>query len=127
MALLDESNLLAERARHAKFRTNHVGTKLNEAELHELGELVAKRKETPAELIRGLILRELKRDKEGLRPSVEMVEITALRLQIINLLKPVLTGIKMTPETFDAIVSEVRKRKAGSAADVLHDYEAAQT
>ena len=27
MALLDESNLLAERARHAKFRTNHVGTK----------------------------------------------------------------------------------------------------
>jgi hypothetical protein len=80
MALLDESNLLAERARHAKFRTNHVGTKLNEAELHELGELVAKRKETPAELIRGLILRELKRDKAGIKPSVEMVEITALRL-----------------------------------------------
>jgi hypothetical protein len=50
MALLDESNLLAERARHAKFRTNHVGTKLNEAELHELGELVAKRKETPVSL-----------------------------------------------------------------------------
>jgi len=69
MALLDESNLLAERARHAKFRTNHVGTKLNEAELHELGELVAKRKESPAELIRGLILRELKRDKEGMRPK----------------------------------------------------------
>ena len=47
MALLDESNLLAERARHAKFRTNHVGTKLNEAELHELGELVrsAKRRQ----------------------------------------------------------------------------------
>ena len=70
MALLDESNLLAERARHAKFRTNHVGTKLNEAELHELGELVAKRKEIPAELILGLVLRELKRDKEGLKPSV---------------------------------------------------------
>jgi hypothetical protein len=123
MALLDESNLLAERARHAKFRTNHVGTKLNEAELHELGELVAKRKETPAELIRGLILRELKQDKQGMRPSVEMVEITALRLQIINLLKPVLTGTKMTPETFDAIVQEVRIRKRGCALDVLKDYE----
>jgi hypothetical protein len=123
MALLDESNLLAERARHAKFRTNHVGTKLNEAELHELGELVAKRKETPAELIRGLILRELKQDKEGMKPSVEMVEITALRLQIINLLKPVLTGTKITPETFDAIVQEVRIRKRGCALDVLKDYE----
>jgi hypothetical protein len=123
MALLDESNLLAERARHAKFRTNHVGTKLNESELHELGELVAKRKETPAELIRGLILRELKRDKEGMRPSAEMVEITALRLQIINLLKPVLTGIKMTPDCFDGIVKEVKLRKRGLALEVLEDYE----
>jgi hypothetical protein len=119
MALLDESNLLAERARHAKFRTNHVGTKLNEAELHELGELVAKRKETPAELIRGLILRELKRDKEGIKPSVEMIEITAIRLQIVNLLKPLLTGTKMTPETFDAIIQEVKVRKRGSALDIL--------
>jgi hypothetical protein len=34
----------------------------------------------------------LKQDKQGMRPSVEMVEITALRLQIINLLKPVPLG-----------------------------------
>ena len=119
MALLDESNLMAERARHAKFRTNHVGTKLNEAELHELGELVAKRKETPAELIRGLILRELKQDKEGLRPSAELIEITAIRLQIVNLLKPLLTGIKATPEAFDAIIQEVRTPERGCALDVL--------
>jgi len=123
MALLDESNLLAERARHAKFRTNHVGTKLNEAELHELGELVAKRKETPAELIRGLILRELKRDKEGMRPSVEMIEITAIRLQIVNLLKPVLTGIKVTPEVFDGVIKEVKNRKRGLALEILEEYE----
>ena len=32
MAMLNESNLLAMKARAAKFRTNHVGTKLNEAE-----------------------------------------------------------------------------------------------
>jgi hypothetical protein len=114
---------MAERARHAKFRTNHVGTKLNEAELHELGELVAKRKETPAELIRGLILRELKQDKEGLRPSVEMIEITAIRLQIMNLLKPVLTGIKVTPDVFEAIIKEVKNRKRGLALEVLEDYE----
>ena len=29
MAILEEANLLAERARHAKHRTHHVGTKLN--------------------------------------------------------------------------------------------------
>jgi hypothetical protein len=125
MALLDESNLLAERARHAKFRTNHVGTKLNEAELHELGELVAKRKETPAELIRGLILRELKRDKEGLKPSAELIEITAIRLQIVNLLKPVLTGIKLTPEVFDGVIKEVKNRKRGLALEILEEHEKA--
>ena len=123
MALLDESNLLAERARHAKFRTNHVGTKLNEAELHELGELVAKRKETPAELIRGLILRELKRDKEGLRPSPELIEITAIRLQIVNMLRPVLTGIKVTPEVVEGIIKEIKNRKRALAVEILDEYE----
>ena len=34
MAMLNESNLLAMKAKAAKFRTHHVGTKLNEAELH---------------------------------------------------------------------------------------------
>jgi hypothetical protein len=125
MALLDESNLLAERARQAKFRTNHVGTKLNEAELHELGELVSKRKETPAELIRGLILRELKRDKEGLKPSAELIEITAIRLQIVNLLRPVLTGIKVTPEVFDGVIKEVKNRKRALAMEILEEYEKA--
>jgi hypothetical protein len=32
MAMLNESNLLAMKAKAAKFRTHHVGTKLNEAE-----------------------------------------------------------------------------------------------
>jgi len=123
MTLLDESNLLAERARHAKFRTNHVGTKLNEAQLHELGELVAKRKETPAELIRGLFLRELKRDKEGLRPSPELIEITAIRLQIVNMLRPVLTGIKVTPEVVEGIIKEIKNRKRALAVEILDEYE----
>jgi hypothetical protein len=69
MALLDGKNLAAEASKRARFRVHHVGTKLNEAELHELEALAAKRKETQAELIRGLILHELARDAEGLRPS----------------------------------------------------------
>jgi hypothetical protein len=62
-------SLAAEAAKRARFRVHHVGTKLNEAELRELEALAAKRKETQAELIRGLILHELARDAEGLRPS----------------------------------------------------------
>ena len=59
MALLDEKNLAAEAARRARFRVHHVGTKLNEAEVRELEALATKRSQTHAELIRGLILREI--------------------------------------------------------------------
>ena len=96
MALLDEKNLAAEAAKRARFRVHHVGTKLNEAELHELEGLAAKRNETQAELIRGLILREIEQDKTGLRLSAEMVEITACRLLLVNLLSPLAKREAMT-------------------------------
>jgi hypothetical protein len=40
MALLDETRLAAEKARRAKYRLHHVGTKLNEGELREFEALV---------------------------------------------------------------------------------------
>ena len=44
MALLNENNLAAEAGRRARFRVHHVGTKLNEAEVHELEALAARRR-----------------------------------------------------------------------------------
>jgi len=124
MALLDEKNLAGEAAKRARYRVHHVGTKLNEAELHELEALAAKRNETQAELIRGLVLREIEQDKTGLRPSAEMVEITACRLLLVNLLGPLAKGEAMTPEAFNGIVDEVKKQKARVARDRLKDHEA---
>jgi hypothetical protein len=89
MALLDEKNLAAE-AERARFRVHQVGTKRNQSKLHELEVLAAK--QTQAELIRRLILRELEQDKTGFRPSAEMVEITACRLLLVNLLAEEVTG-----------------------------------
>ena len=124
MALLDEKNLEAEAAKRARFRVHHVGTKLNQAELHELEVLATKRKQTQAELIRGLVLRELEHDKTGLRPSAEMVEITACRLLLVNLLGPLAKGQEMTSEVFDGIVDLVRSQKVRVAQDRLKDHEA---
>jgi len=124
MALLDEKNLAAEAAKRARFRVHHVGTKLNEAELHELEVLAAKRKQTQAELIRGLVLRAIEQDQTGLRPSAEMVEITACRLLLVNLLGPMAKGQAITQEGFDGIVDEVKKQKARVARDRLKDHEA---
>jgi CRISPR/Cas system-associated protein Csm6 len=124
MALLDEKNFTAEAAKRARFRVHHVGTKLNQAELRELEALAAKRKQTQAELIRGLVLREIEQDQTGLRPSAEMVEITACRLLVVNLLGPLLKGQVVTSELFDGIVDMVKRQKVRVAMDRLKDHAA---
>jgi len=89
MALLDKDDLAAAALRRAAFRVHHVGTKLNEGELRAFAELTARRRQTQGELIRGLVLREIERDQQPApepRPSVELEEITALRLLLINVL-----------------------------------------
>ena len=124
MALLDEKNLAGEAARRARFRVHHVGTKLNEAEVRELEALATKRGQTQAELIRGLILREIEQSKTRHRASAEMVEITACRLLLTHLLRPGATGQPMTEQAFDGLLEEVKKHKARVAEDRLKDYEA---
>src|ERR1700692_4378641 len=124
MALLDETNLAAEAAKRSRFRVHHVGTKLNEAELHELEVLAAKRKQTQAELIRGLVLREIEKDQAGSRPRGEVGEITACRLLLVNLLGPMAKGQAMTSEVFDGIVDMVKRQKARVALDRLKDHQA---
>jgi hypothetical protein len=74
MAKGDDEDLAAQAAKRAEFRLHHVGTKLNERELRELEELLAKRDQTQGEFIRGLILAEIERDRQGVRASVELEE-----------------------------------------------------
>jgi hypothetical protein len=71
--------------------------------------LAAKREQTLAELIRGMVLREIERNQSGLRPTAEMVETTACRLLVVNLLGPLAKGHAMTPEVFDGIVDLVKR------------------
>jgi hypothetical protein len=62
-------------------------------------------------LIRQLILRELRQDAGESTARPELTEIIGLRLMLTNVLKPIATGQKITPEIFDAIMAEVRKTK----------------
>ena len=124
MALLNEKNLAAEAAKRARFRVHHVGTKLNETELRQLEVLAAKRKQTQAELIRGLVLREIEQDQQAFDLMPEIVEITACRLLVVNLLGPLLKGQVVTSEVFDGIVDMVKRQKVRVAMDRLKDHEA---
>src|ERR1700685_163994 len=101
MALLDDKNLAAEAAKRARFRLHHVGTKLNQTELRELEVLAAKRKQTHAELIRGLVLRRSNRTGRAFDPVRRWWRC---RLFLVNLLGPLAKGQAITSEGFDGIV-----------------------
>lgn len=127
MALLDKENLAAMKAKREKFRLNHVGTKLNDAELKELTELtelVEKRKQTPSELIRELICREIKRDKEGVQASPELVEIIGTRLLLVNILQPLLTATKaMSAEKLNDLLNQIAKVKYEVAQEKVKEAQ----
>ena len=80
MADSEAERIAARVAKRAEFRLHHVGTKLNERELGELEALRAKRGQTQGEFIRGLILAEIERERQGVKASAELEEITAVRL-----------------------------------------------
>jgi hypothetical protein len=111
-------------AKRAEFRVHHVGTKLNERELRSLDGLLAKRSQSQGEFIRELILAEIERDKEGVRASAELVEIAAVRLLLVNLLKPLTTGEPLTVKMFDSFLTETKKHKAGVAEKLAQEHAA---
>src|SRR5260370_33704351 len=107
-----------------RFGVQQVGAKMTRAELYERETHGAERYQALAVLFRVLVLRECELLQPGLRPSSEMVEITACRLLLVNLLGPMAKGEAMTPEAFNGIVDEVKKQKARVARDRLKDHEA---
>ena len=124
MALLDKEDLAARMAKRAKFRLNHVGTKLNDAELKEFTALVEKRKQTSSELIRELIFREIQRDKAGIQGSPELVEIISTRLLLVNTLPPLLTAAKaMSTEKFNDLLSQIVKVKYEVAQEKVKEAQ----
>jgi cyclopropane fatty-acyl-phospholipid synthase-like methyltransferase len=107
----------------ARFRVKTAGTKLNREELSALEKHCQERGTSPGELIRQLILRELRQNAGDSIVSAELTEAIGLRLMLTNLLKPIATGQKITPEIFDAIMAEVRKTKREVAVEVQRQAE----
>ena len=125
MAILDDSEITTKAEERTRFRLKSAGTKLNQQELRNLGVLAKRRGVRPGELIRKLILDELARDAGTVAASTELTEIMGIRLMLTNLFRPLATGQKLTPEAFDNMVAEVKKRKRSVAEDALQDLERA--
>ena len=74
---------------------------------------------------RQLIRNELAKGAGTSIASTELTEIMGIRLMLTNLFRPLATGQKLTPEAFDNMVAEVKKRKRSVAEDAMQDLERA--
>jgi hypothetical protein len=125
MSLFNDEQLTAEAKAKASYRLIGVTTKLSPREVEDIERLARKHGLQRGEFIRQLILDELARDSGDPPVSAELVEILGLRLMLTNLLKPLTTGQKITPDVFDGIIAEVKKHKRGLAIKTRTDLEKA--
>jgi hypothetical protein len=125
MSFFNEEQLAAEAKARASYRLIGVTTKLSPQEVEDIERLARKHGLQRGEFIRQLILDELARDSGDPPVSPELVEIIGVRLMLTNLLKPLTTGQKITPEVFDGTIAEVKKHKRGLAIKTQTDLEKA--
>ena len=125
MPLLSDDAMVEKAEQRASFRLTNVSSKLSRTEAERLDSLAKKHGQQRGEFIRSLILAELTRDGGEPTASPELSEIVGLRLMLTNLLKPLATGQKITPEVFDGIMVEVKKRKRAVAIEAQQDLERA--
>jgi hypothetical protein len=125
MSFFNEEQLAAEAKAKASYRLIGVTTKLSPQEVEDIERLARKHGLQRGEFIRQLILDELARDSGDPPVSPELVEVIGLRLMLTNLLKPLTTGQKITPDVFDGIIAEVKKHKRGLAIKTRTDLEKA--
>ena len=125
MSLLSDDDIAEAALRREVFRERSVSTRLTRKETRNLDALAKSRGVQRGELIRQLIRDELVRDVGTSPASTELTEIMGIRLMLTNLFRPLATGQKLTPEAFDNMVAEVKKRKRGVAEDALQDLERA--
>ncbi len=82
---------------------------------------------------RGLAVREWAREvllSAVSRPETDtpvFTELTALRLLMTNVLRPLALGETLTPESFQALLTGVRKDKHDAARDLLAQYQPSRT
>jgi len=125
MSLLKDDEIAKAAQRREVFREISVSTRLTRKETRNLDDLAKSRGMQRSELIRQLIRDELARDAGTSAASTELTEIMGIRLMLTNLFRPLATGQKLTPEAFDNMVAEVKKRKRSVAEDALQDLERA--
>jgi hypothetical protein len=93
---------------HALNRVFPVTAKLTKEELGRVTEFARSQGLARGEWIRDVILKEM---RKGLASDPFLAEILGVRLLLVNVLRPLAAGQRITPETFDKLVDEISEAK----------------
>ena len=104
MALLPSRN----RSNKAVFRKTTRCLKLTEEEARLLDEIATAKGVPRSEWMRDVILRELRSTPMS---DASLAEILGVRLLLVNVLRPLVAGQKLTPEAFDKLLDEITTAK----------------
>jgi len=108
MALLAQHNDSQGTQRKTVFRNATVCLKLTQQEVQLLDQIATAKGMARSEWMRDVILRELRGDS-GNDPS--LAEILGVRLLLVNVLRPLAAGQRLTPEAFDKLLDEISEAK----------------
>ena len=93
---------------HALNRIFPVTAKLTKDELGRVTEFARSQGFARGEWIRDVILREL---HKGSASDPSLAEILGVRLLLVNVLRPLAAGQRLTPEAFDKLLDEISEAK----------------
>jgi hypothetical protein len=93
---------------HTSNRVFPVTAKLTKEELQRVTEFARSQGLARGEWIRDVILHELRGDSAS-DPS--LAEILGVRLLLVNVLRPLAAGQRLTPEAFDKLLDEISEAK----------------
>ena len=94
-----------------------VTAKLTKDELGRVTEFAKSQGLARGEWIRNVILRELRR---GSASDPSLAEILGVRLLLVNVLRPLAAGQRLTPEAFDKLLDEISDTKYQLASKLVN-------
>ena len=112
---------IAQRLGRGKIRSTRsksLGTKLTLSEERDIVRAAEAEGKSASEWAREVLLREARRSED----DPLFTELIATRMLLLNLVKPLALGHKITPQEFTEISAQVRKEKRKVAAEVRQQY-----
>jgi hypothetical protein len=116
MALIDLATNTKPKVDRETLRVYPVTAKLTKSERKAITDFARTQGSARGQWIREVILREL---TSGPHPDVSLAEVLGVRLLLVNVLRPLASGQKLSPEAFDKLLDDISRAKHELAGKLL--------